>query len=262
MRFKSDAQRRAVMAKFSAASDLVEKMKGFVSTRAAPSPSFLTGDQQADLAAVVAGSKPAALVPEEEGERQKELLDMAKDRGLTIKEIEDIQPDYTFKSYIVGVPENVKKISDIEDIAGNVPLSDKIITDDVHRDFGNALGYTPVAIEDFIEATHEKTPYGMQRVYLQQQDGVEKTEYPYSATSFSNDGVIKKLEVDWIGYRKNNDEYTSTNTGECLRTKNLIIGDDLREFSETNTGGRVYFVKKNGDGKLSVIANETGVLVE
>jgi hypothetical protein len=82
--------------------------------------------------------------------------------------------------------------------------------------------------------------------------------------SFSLDpNATKKLEVDWIGYRKNNDEYTiSTNTGECLRTKNLIIGEDLREFSETNTGGRVYFVKKNGDGKLSVIANETGVLVE
>ena len=91
--------------------------------------------------------------------------------------------------------------------------------------------------------------------------------------SFDSDGDISsgagvfsesaKLEADWIGYRKNNDEYTiSTNTGKLLKTKNLIIGDDLDEFSETDTGGTVRFVKKNDNRKLSIVANETGVLVE
>jgi hypothetical protein len=87
--------------------------------------------------------------------------------------------------------------------------------------------------------------------------GAEDSEFS------ADDNIIRKLDVDWIGYRKVNDEFNiSTNTGEFIKTKNLVVGGDVREFSETNTGGRVNFIEKNGEGKLSVTVTDAGVLVE
>jgi len=117
----------------------------FVSSEDIPAPSFLTGDQLSDVAAVVAGSKPAAVISYSEGDpRQEKMLERARGRGLVVEFIDDNLPDLKSKSIVVGKPANVDAIKRLRNsVSGNPP-------DAYHIVFGRALGYHPAAIKKFV----------------------------------------------------------------------------------------------------------------
>ena len=145
---------------FSRASEMVEKMKGFKSSREAPAPDFITMDDNADIAAVIAGTKPAALVGKSSEPVQKELLDMALNSGFVVEVVKQYDPvtgNYLWDDYVVGRPENVSKI--LELVALNVKDMDVAVSEEHHRELGLSLGYDPQAIEDFIISTRLKIPY-------------------------------------------------------------------------------------------------------
>jgi hypothetical protein len=163
MRFRSDDQRKAVFAKlfsFSKASNMIEEMKKFKSSKYAPSPIFVTNNQNYDLAAVIAGTKPAAIIEWDNTDEQKELLTKAAENGLYLEYF----PQYDKKtgelvsnSLIVGEYDNVKKI---------IGLHEAEVDERFHRELGNALGYDKDSIDEFIDSIDNDYPYAIKAKYV------------------------------------------------------------------------------------------------
>jgi len=142
------------------AEDMVLKMKNFKSTKDIPSPNFMEGNELYDLAAVVAGSKPAAMIAKSDDCRLNKLVEMAKEYGFVVDDIEDIDPESGEKlgeSYIIGKGENVENLKRLHLNAINAALTDPSLFDwdNYSREVGKNLGYNNDAIEDYIKALKE-----------------------------------------------------------------------------------------------------------
>jgi hypothetical protein len=141
------------------AEDLIEKQKIFRSTRETPSPS---GTGLDELAAVVAGTKSATIISDPRSahdSRFNELLDKAKESGLTI--IKYPESDYgggiKASVYVVGVEPNasiVRSYLDKEESDYKFGIPYKISKED-EIIVSRALGYSPEAIEDYIKKRYQ-----------------------------------------------------------------------------------------------------------
>lgn len=138
--------------------DLIRAQRNFVSTREFPSPSSRSGHEIDDLAAVLAGAKPAATISYgiDEDYRIPAMVDMARKMGLKVK----IDPGMSTKAgeltsftYVVGRRESdVKKIIELRNIRESKPVLD--------QQMGQLLGYHPQAIEDYIKDRQNQGTYG------------------------------------------------------------------------------------------------------
>lgn len=164
--FRSDKQRKAMFAAISGRNNMfsittdkmIKDMKGFGSSKEFATPAFLTGDEQYDIAAVIAGTKPAAIVAVLNDDLvQRELIEEASDMGYSVHKRQGFDPvtnKYLGDEYIVGDSETVEKLKYLKD---NVELP---FDRDYHIKMGELLGYDKYAIDEYIDLTMDKKiPY-------------------------------------------------------------------------------------------------------
>ncbi|PIZ61376.1 hypothetical protein COY20_00375 [Candidatus Shapirobacteria bacterium CG_4_10_14_0_2_um_filter_40_12] len=116
----------------------IDRQKDFHPTPDKPTPSDLTNDETDDVAAVIAGTKPAALIPER---LTTPLVDFARGKGFSVRKIQDLIGN---NRLAIGLPENVDQIVMLVNNArehGVSPLYHKLL--------GKALGYPDEAIKKF-----------------------------------------------------------------------------------------------------------------
>ena len=97
--------------------ELLDWNKDFVPTVDYPNPYLITGDELDDVAAVIVGRKPAAILPKNDfDEREPKMLAKAKEKGYAVKLLETpIKSDEEANApiYIVGKAESVENIEKI-----------------------------------------------------------------------------------------------------------------------------------------------------
>lgn len=126
------------------ANNLVRQMLGFRSSVECPAPCYLpNGAEQDDLAAVVAGTKPAAICPNNpdivNNDVYKVLLRVAANQGIHIE---------TYKDYLmVGDRRTVEQLKEVYDQHDNT----KDEKAERCAKLGRLLGYCEEAIHDFVE---------------------------------------------------------------------------------------------------------------
>lgn len=128
-----------------AVSLLVKEWQNFTPTGQHPSPSSITHNETSDLAAVVANRKPAAIIcqPSLKGNwLVPVLVDAALENGFQVRESLDLtgQP-----ILIVGQSSNVTTLQQLFNTVQNRP-----VTPLFHQQVGEALGYPPEAISNFL----------------------------------------------------------------------------------------------------------------
>jgi hypothetical protein len=125
----------------------IEAQRGFRPTAEVHSPSVRTKRLRDDVAAVVAGSKPAAIVSQLTIDRElwgPHILLLAQQRGLTVKPLADLF-GRNDRLVVVGLRANVEEIEKLTAAGRRTPA-----TADYHRRLGKALGYSKEAIEKFV----------------------------------------------------------------------------------------------------------------
>jgi hypothetical protein len=132
-------------------SQLVERQRQFVSTKEVVCPQIITGNTIDDLAAVIAGRKPAAgVVPRaiEDYRWGGDILKLAKDQGYKQEDVEGWNGEALM---IIGKAENVDIISST---MKKYIQSGLRPDENYHRVLGEQLGYPSEAIDDFINWAH------------------------------------------------------------------------------------------------------------
>lgn len=126
----------------------------FESTVETPHPSIATGEPVDDISAVLAGSKPAVII--EPSELNDPLVDklLFHDMREQYKSLAaaGARDYYGGQKYFLGKERNVKALVELyRDRGGNG--SPRPADESFHRSVGEALGYAPDAIDNFIERT-------------------------------------------------------------------------------------------------------------
>jgi hypothetical protein len=127
------------------AEQLVENQKDFVASKELISPSLYTGRNIDDVAAVIAGKKPAAIIHKDDIREDvvPELFKLAQEKGYSIRE------DIGFgnqKRYIVGKQENVERIVNFSQHYVKHNFTDE----NYHWMLGRLLGYPEEAIKEWL----------------------------------------------------------------------------------------------------------------
>ncbi len=126
-----------------AINSLINQYKGFVSTVNQPSPSSITHCDLDDAAAVLARSKPAAIIPARKLAQTwygQYFIDMAIEKGLVAKTAPDLLGGQII---IIGCEPNV---TNLQTLYRNAPVS---LTKSFHHKVGQELGYPKDAINTF-----------------------------------------------------------------------------------------------------------------
>ncbi len=132
--------------------ELQRTLSEFIPSRHFPSPSVFTGREIDDVAAVIAGIKPSAIVTAIDAYKDfyELLFNRALQEGYVIVEAVGFGGR---KMYIIGKAETVEKILRLGEPYWR---GDKTIDEHYHRELGRLLGYPEEAIEDFIKNFNEK----------------------------------------------------------------------------------------------------------
>lgn len=132
---------------------LIDFWSTFESTVDAVSPYSASGYLSDDLAAVLAGSKPATLVSSSDLERESPyfsaLLEYANANGID-HSTSSVVTNNGYLMVIIGRQENVDELTELYDGSGP-PGTAKPMDDEFHRSVGKALGYSQEAIDEFVE---------------------------------------------------------------------------------------------------------------
>jgi hypothetical protein len=122
----------------------------FESTVDIPHPAMATGREVDDVAAVFAGSKPAAILLSEDLDNPlvTRLFDDEQERyrSLTAAGARDY---YDYQRWFLGQEENVRALVELYRERGGDD-SPRPADESFHRGVGHALGYSPAAIEAYI----------------------------------------------------------------------------------------------------------------
>jgi hypothetical protein len=139
----------------------------FESTVETPHPAIATGEPIDDIAAVLAGSKPAVII--EPGELEDPLVEKLlfqdereRYKSLTTAGARDY---YGGQKYFLGQAENVKALVELYRDRGGDD-SPRPADESFHRAVGEALGYAPEAIDNFIERTSAGGKHPMRKLRL------------------------------------------------------------------------------------------------
>ena len=141
--------------------EVLEQNRNFTPTRQCWTPSKRSGNDIDDLAAVIMGQKPAAIVECDADKRTDALIEMAKEKGLDVRKSEGmallddrgepVSENGLIYDYVVGRPDSVEKVMKAHMLAHS-PRRD--------LELGNALGYHSLAIHDYIADNLRKGSYG------------------------------------------------------------------------------------------------------
>jgi hypothetical protein len=114
---------------------LIAIMSSFTPTTQCPSPSHCAESSIADAAAVLAGTKPAAIIPANFHPETSAILKKSKQHGLAVRKYKDF--------IVLGQQANVNAIITLfKNKQPNAP--------EWRRSVGRALGYPGEAIQDFL----------------------------------------------------------------------------------------------------------------
>lgn len=131
-------------------SELVQFWSTFQSTEDVPNPAAATGRIVDDIAAVLAGSKPATLLDANEvyNPSVETFINDEEDHfdQLFFGQAVDY---YGGRKYFVGKEENVRTLSELYEGRGGID-SPRPADENFHRAVGEALGYPTEAIDAFI----------------------------------------------------------------------------------------------------------------
>lgn len=127
------------------AEEIIESVKDFKPTKEFVSPSQFSGREIDDVAAVIAGIKPAALAGDQRAWRDvaKELYTIASERGYAVNDVGGFGGGIV---KVVGSPERAKEIADL--VKEHVGRDEA--DENYHRKLGKLLGYPEQSINDFI----------------------------------------------------------------------------------------------------------------
>ncbi|MFH1790959.1 MAG: cobalamin-dependent protein, partial [Candidatus Omnitrophota bacterium] len=137
---------------------MIEAQKGFVSRKGAPAPEKVkgAGGIAADIAAVIAGVKPAAVAPCTKKDKLiNALVREARRRGLTVRRAKIMAYGWKFHYIVTRDPDDAQRIITLS----RQLMSGKIRHGKYDIELGNLLGYSQAAIAAFVGKLYG-TDYG------------------------------------------------------------------------------------------------------
>lgn len=132
---------------------LIDFWSTFESSVDVVSPYIASGYLSDDLAAVLAGSKPATLVTSCDLERESPYFSALLEYANANKIDYSTSNAVTYNGHlmvIIGNQENVDELTELYDDSGPMG-AEKPMDEQFHRAVGKALGYSEEAIDEFVE---------------------------------------------------------------------------------------------------------------